>query len=154
MGWGCCGQVADCHSSACGGGSCCVKSDEICIVACHAYFEVFPPPPSPASPPHASYYTVSGAGSGEWNGQYVYDGDGPLIYRSLTCATCALYAWASTWRLAIYGSDLYYVATHETGEAGPPLKAAEWSVAEGAEPTPTLVDPRETPPVLALERHV
>lgn len=102
-----------------------------------------PPPPSP---PYASYYNVTGAGSSEWDGMYQAvaadgskEGSGDPVYRSVSCSHCSLYTWDGTWRLAVQGVELYYVAAHKTGAwEGPPLAASEWEVANGTSPAPAL----------------
>jgi hypothetical protein len=66
---------------------------------------------------------------------------GPL-YRSSTCAAsrpCSLYQLDGTWRLAVSGSELLYVAKRTTGTWEPPLDASDWSVADGTGPCPALV---------------
>ena len=54
-----------------------------------------PPPP----PPMSLSYTVSGAGSVQFNCQFVRLASGQ--YKSTACGNCSLYAYGGTWRLAI-----------------------------------------------------
>jgi hypothetical protein len=96
-----------------------------------------PPPLPPAGVP--SYYNVSGAGSAEWNGQYLYatlSGGSPK-YQSTACSSCALYQLGGVWRLAVEGKELVYVATLQSPQ--PPLSPSDWSAANGSRPAPTLL---------------
>eukprot|EP01052_Picozoa_sp_SAG31_P050289 SAG31_NODE_11409_length_1034_cov_1.281283_1_plen_151_part_00 len=94
-----------------------------------------PPAPPGPSPP---YYNVSGAGSIDWNGQYirVRGSESSLMYKSTskTCSNCSLYSNGGTWRLAIRGKELFYVAPQPS--ALPPL--AGWGVDVGKRPAPHL----------------
>ena len=91
-------------------------------------------PPAPPSP--GSSYTVSGAGSVQFNGQFIRSAGSQ--YKSTTCGNCTLYAYGGTWRLAITRlrapNTLIYVAG-EPSEAPPPTG---WVVATGKAPAPTL----------------
>ena len=130
-----------------------------------------PTPPAP-TPPTPEWYEVSGAGSSEWNGRYVKDGElygGLPVYRSnssgcpssssslssspgvsaavstatatatptstASAITCALYAYARTWRIGKFGREIFYVASSTS--ATPPLSG--WLVANGSVPAPQLV---------------
>ena len=99
-----------------------------------------PPPPPPADCPQ--YYNVSGAGLANWNGQYKRDTRPHVELRYLStnseCSSCALYANGETWRLAIEGKELFYVAAMPSSL--PPSAAAQWRVgAAGKAPSPRLV---------------
>jgi hypothetical protein len=99
-----------------------------------------PPPPPPADCPQ--YYNVSGAGLANWNGQYKRDTRPHVELRYLStnseCSSCALYANGKTWRLAIEGKELFYVAAMPSSL--PPSAAAQWHVgAAGKSPSPRLV---------------
>lgn len=103
-----------------------------------------PPPPAPPGP-SPRYYNVSGAGAARWNGKYIrtasgMDIDQSPLYKSTSksCADCSLYSNGGTWRLAVEGKELFYVASQES--TLPPLPASDWTVAEGGvAPSPTLV---------------
>lgn len=50
-GGGCC-TTTSCAYNSCSGGGCCQAAENICIIACHAYFNKHPPsPPPPSLPP-------------------------------------------------------------------------------------------------------
>ena len=54
---GCCGELDNCNRVSCSGGGCCPASQKICLVGCHVYLGIYPPPlpppsPSPPPPPH------------------------------------------------------------------------------------------------------
>ena len=95
-----------------------------------------PPGPPPGPVPH--FYTVSGAGSPVWNGQYVRAASGGdregLVFQSTSCASCSLYAYDGAWRLAISGKELFY--TNGSPAALPPTSG--WEPADGKAPAPAL----------------
>ena len=94
-------------------------------------------PPQKRPPPHVKHeYRVSGAGSDDWNGRYVFNGESGR-HESTSCPHCSLYSYGGVWRLAIVGRTLYYVATIRSHE--PPLMPSEWTAANGSLPAPTLV---------------
>ena len=74
-------------------------------------------------------YTVVGAGSSEWNGEYKLASGGVL--HQLSNSSRALYEIGGHWRLAVEGAELMYVASKRTGTSGPPLTG--WTLCE---PTP------------------
>ena len=93
-----------------------------------------PHPPPPKGP---AFYSVSGAGSAEWNGKYV-PGGGPYGgYHSTTCATCFLYAMDGVWRFGIVGKELMYEATERSPL--PPLAPAGWKIKDCMERGPDLL---------------
>ena len=85
-------------------------------------------PPSPPPGPYSGKktYTVVGAGSADWNGEYKLEpGAGRL--RQTTNASHELYAEGGEWRLAVMGKALAYVASGSgLGSRGPPLSG--WTV--------------------------
>ena len=91
------------------------------------------------------YYNVSGAGAARWNGKYIRTSAStgraqPPQYKSTSksCADCSLYSNEGTWRLAVEGEELFYVASQAS--TLPPLSASGWTVAQGGvAPAPGLV---------------
>ena len=86
-----------------------------------------------------SYYTVSGAGSPDANGQYdlvAYDGYGNAQYR---CVASGHYltrnVLTDVWRISDPMDELYIV--NAGSEVYPPTTG--WSVQDGAAPVPTFV---------------
>jgi hypothetical protein len=90
------------------------------------------PPGSGPVGPTPQYYNVSGAGSADWNGQYVPSKGTYGGYASTTCSTCMLYSYGGVWRLA--HSELFYVDGQESSL--PTLTG--WTVANGTAPAPTF----------------
>lgn len=101
--------------------------------------------PKPVPVPGRTSYTVTKAGSAEWNGVYTKTAavfDGRPVYRSSSTGCpagtdyCALYSYAGTWRLGITGKEIYYLAKH----ASPLPTGSSWLVANGTSPAPTVID--------------
>ena len=96
-----------------------------------------PNPPHPPAPPRTPYYNVSGAGSTQFNGQFVRSAVAGH-FESATCKGCMLYVYAGVWRLATARprapNKLMYVA--DGPSKSPPLTG--WTVANGTAPAPTL----------------
>ena len=91
-----------------------------------------PPPPGPI----AQYYNVSGAGSAQWDGQYLRVPESPGTFRSTSCSVCSLYAQTDIWRLAIRGKELIY--SNDAASGTPPLTG--WHTDDdGKSPAPRLV---------------
>eukprot|EP00039_Didymoeca_costata_P010651 m.144175 g.144175 ORF g.144175 m.144175 type:complete len:689 (+) comp14911_c0_seq5:163-2229(+) len=97
-----------------------------------------PPTPQP-SPSHEHGYTVVGAGSDVWNGNYsftrMYTDERPIFEKDED-STRKLYSWNHTWRLAIEGHEIFYVSP-QTPDDNPPLNG--WKVANGTAPAPSLI---------------
>ena len=100
------------------------------------------PPPVPSGPyTGRSQYTVVGAGSPEWNGEYtLVESGGSPILRQTSNSSHALYAFQGAWRLGIEGEGLFYVASMSTGSNGPPLTG--WTIPVEK---PGLVGPGSAP---------
>jgi hypothetical protein len=99
-----------------------------------------PPGPAPKS------YTVKGAGSADWNGQYnLVEGSskyGRIFYASTVDAKHQIYYSGATshaaagWRLAVSGLEVFYLGGTNV-DTIPPLTG--WKISGGAAPAPTLV---------------
>lgn len=83
--------------------------------------------PLPGPPPPSISYTVIGAGSAEFNGNYTA-AEGESLYRQDANQSLALYTEKGMWRLAIMGTELMYVQALDWPRAQPPLSG--WSVAQ------------------------
>jgi len=112
----------------------------------NVYGQYFHGPPKPVVPDEPEWYSVVGAGSAMWNGNYTkvkerYGGKPVYISTAtLECTPavqCALYAWGGTWRIGKFGKEVFYVAANDTG-ALPPL--TEWLVSNGTAPVPHLAE--------------
>lgn len=102
------------------------------------------PPPGPAP----KYYTVKGAGSADWNGQYNLMKSSTLglaktpVYTSTVNAKHQIYYSGATshaasgWRLAVNGVEVFYLGGTNV-DTIPPLTG--WKIGGGAAPAPTLV---------------
>mmetsp|Transcript_22225 Transcript_22225/g.57982 ORF Transcript_22225/g.57982 Transcript_22225/m.57982 type:complete len:695 (-) Transcript_22225:268-2352(-) len=99
----------------------------------------------PATPiPH--WYSVGGAGSPEWDGNYTISNataDGRFIYLQApssgepTHGERALYSYADTWRLGRMYVEIFYVAGQPSD--GPIVPLSGWTVANATAPAPVLV---------------
>ena len=86
--------------------------------------------PAPPGPPYTGpkSFTVVGAGSTSWNGEYQMNpGAGQLSFVHTANASQSMYANGGVWRLAIEGKELMYLAGKKTSRpaGGPPAQGWE-----------------------------